>query len=281
MIEEFEQLRVAIHQAASERGLLVFNGEPNVSNFASVVWNADWLAFLDLAQRVHASLLYVCERRYEPGQIIAEESGDPDLIDDEIDNEEVTGSIEETEHESKVWLLERIRERIAPWDARRGEIISLSCIWIKDGVAHHWRHYAEWIFECREAIGAVLDEAEMTKQENRVLRSQEAARTLHKYATLMAQHPRFSEASSEEKREFMASQLFPEITTGDLRSYRPYRSIAQRAMLIYWWDIEPIEKITKAERAKALYAQGESIRNIAAVLKMSETKVKAAIADTQ
>jgi hypothetical protein len=265
MVEDLEQLHVAIHQAASERGLIVFDGEPDVSKLASVAWNA----------------LYVRKRQYDSGQIIAEVTGDPDLIDDEIDNEEVVGSTEASERENKLWLLERIRERIDPWEARSGEIISVSCLWIKDHVAHHWRRYAEWIFECREAIGAVLDEAELTRRENRMLRSQEVARRIHEYAMQMAQHPRFSEATSEEKREFMASQLFPEITTSDLLGYRPARSIAQRASLIYWWDIEPIEKVTKAERAKALYAQGESIRNIAAVLKMSEMKVKAAITDTR
>jgi len=37
--------------------------------------------------------------------------------------------------------------------------------------------------------------------------------------------------------------------------------------------------VSKIERAKALHTQGESIRNIAAVLKISEAKVRAALSD--
>jgi hypothetical protein len=212
--------------------------------------------------------------------VIIEESGDPELLADAINNEEALTSTTALEREHKVWLVARIRERIAPWDDRRGEVINVSCIWIKDHVAHHWRRYAEWIFECREAIDIVLGEAEQIDQENRTLRSQDAARTLHLCATQMVHHPRFPEATSEEKREFMASQLFVDLINSDLLGYRAASSIAKRAALIYWWDVEPIEKVTRVERARALHAQGESIRNIAAVLKMSEAKVRAAINDT-
>src|SRR6266487_5695466 len=104
MPEELDKLRIALQQAASERGLIVFDGEPDVAKLASVAWNGDWLSFLDLAQL---------------------------------------------------------------------------------------RRYADWIFECREAIDTVLDETEQIGQENRTLRSQEAARKLHEYAMQLAHHPRF------------------------------------------------------------------------------------------
>jgi len=278
MPEELDKLHALIQQAATERGLLVFDGEPDVAKLASVTWAGDWLSFLDLARQTQARLLYLREQRYDPNQVIIEESADPDLIADETSNE-TAPSIVNLEHDRKAWLVARIRERIALWDTRRDEVISISCIWINNHVAHYWRLYADWIFDCREAIGTILDEAKQIDQENRMIRSQEAARKLHEYAIQLAHHPRFPEATSEEKREFMASQLFPDNTTSDLLGYKAAMSIAKRATLIYWWDVEPEEKVSKTERAKALHAQGESIRNIAAALKMSEAKVRIALSE--
>lgn len=273
MTQGLGDLRATISQAASERGLLVFDGEPDVSKLASVAWRGDWLSFLNLAQQANVRLLYIWERRYDPNEAIYEATGDPDLIANGLKEGGVLPA-NEFEDEAKAWLRERIRERLAPWDARQDEVFSVSCVWAKDHVAHYWREYASWITECLMAIDAVLEEAELIEQENRKLRSQEEARRLHEYAMQLAQHVRFPEATSEEKREYMASQLFPDLTDD---GWPTSRAIARRAMLIYWWDIEPAEKATKDERARGLYAQGESIRNIAAILKMSEAKVKAAI----
>lgn len=276
-MEELDQLRDQLSHAATERELVVFNNAPNITNLPSVYWKGDWLPFLDLARQAQATLFYIEEERYNRDSIIFQEVGDPDFF--ETDEEESTPSPTTIERGSKAWIYTRILERIGQWDTHQGEVISVRCVWLKEGVAHHWRQEAAWVMDCREAIDAVLEEAKHIAQENRVLRSQEAALKLHECATQMATHPRFSEATSEEKREFMASQLFPDVTEEMALGYRSAASIARRAVLIYWWDIEPIEKVTKAERVRALHAQGESIRNIAAVLKMSEAKVKAALAE--
>ena len=75
MPEELDKLVVALQQAASERGLFVFDGEPDVTKLASVAWGGDWLSFLDLAQQARAHLLYIRAHRYDPNQVIVEESG--------------------------------------------------------------------------------------------------------------------------------------------------------------------------------------------------------------
>jgi len=278
-INELNNLRANIYKASVERGLIIFDGEPNLEKIPFVVWHGDWLPFLDLAQKVHADLLYICEEKYDPDTVIVEETGDEDIILEGNENE-IESSAANLKNNEKQWLLARIRERIVPWDARRGEVTSVSCVWMKNHVAHNWRCYADWIFDCREAIDAVLEDMEEVEKENRVLRTKDNAKILHECATQMAHHPRFPEATNQEKREFMASQLFSDLINKELFRHGGAKSISQRASLIYWWDVEPLEKVTKIQRVQALRAQGESLSNIAVLLKMSEAKVRAAINTT-
>jgi hypothetical protein len=278
---ELNSLRANVYKAASDRGLIVFEGDPYYENMPSVIWDGDWNTFLDLAQKVHVQLLYFSEQKYDPDTVIIQETGDPDFICDEAENECEATSGNNSGHDEKRLLLGRIRESIVPWETWRGQVISVSCVWMKDYVAHHWLCSADWLPACREAIGTVIDEAEKKARENadeaRIIRTKVAAQKLHEYATQMAEHPRFSDATSEAKREFMANQLFPDLDNDEILWYETATSIAQRAALIYWWDIDPVDKATKIERVQSLHNEGESIRNIAAILKMSESKVRAAI----
>lgn len=104
------------------------------------------------------------------------------------------------------------------------------------------------------------------------MKSKEDAIRIQQYADRLADHDRFPEAGNDTKREYMASQLFPD-QTSDIRS------IVALARAIYWWDVEPLERVTKAERVLELRAQGYAIRNIATMVRMPESKVRAALTD--
>jgi hypothetical protein len=69
----------------------------------------------------------------------------------------------------------------------------------------------------------------------------------------------------------MAEQLFPDNDEYDLRE------IVTLAQMVYWWEVEPELRAAKEQKARDLWAKGESIRNIAAILKIPEAKVKTAI----
>lgn len=280
MTQELDDLYPIIKQAAVDRGLVVFDGLPNVLEFPGIVaWKGDWRDFLDCAIRAHVTLLYLKEWRYDPEgvveEVILEELGHRYVSNDSTESGDDEA---ETESDSTAWLRTRLLDAIAPWLVHRGEVSEVSSIWIKEGVVHLWSHEADWYPGHHEALDAALAEARQVAEQDRVLRSEEKALKIHEYAEQMAHHSRFPEAKSQEKRAFMAMQLFPDIADDDWPE-RLAASIAKRAELIYWWDIEPIEKVSKAERAKELYTQGESIRNIAAMLKMSEAKVRAAISE--
>lgn len=280
MLKELDGLRAKIIQAATERGLLVFDGQPDISKLADITWEGDWLTYLDRASQAHATLLYLEEWRYASEEmieeIVREEAGDFDFSDDETNSNEESGG-------GAAWLHARLKEAVAPWAAHIGEVYSVSNVWIKEGVAHYWSCETDWYAGYQEAIATTLMESKRIERDNRILRSQEVVLKLYEYATQMAHHPRFREATSEEKRVFMARQLFPDVPDGidDLDNVQgagfTSRTIARRAALIYWWDIEPTERVTIDERVRVLRAQGESIKNITAVLKISEAKVRAAI----
>jgi hypothetical protein len=275
MYDEIQYLRDEIIAAATTSGLVVFEGSPDLEDVPAVTWRGDWETFVALARQAKATLLYVHQWEYDPDamidEVVGERSGS--AYDDEEDDDQF-----EALEDGATWLSERLREVIAPWERYRGAPMSLECIWLKDGVAHQWGNAAAWALEQREAFQAALTSAQQVDPRDRVRLSQEAAQKLHAYAYIMAIHPRFPDAKSEEKRTFMAERLFGE----DLRKEDPFHqifphSIARRASLIYWWDIEPAERASVEERARELHRNGVSVRNIAATLHISEAKVRAAL----
>jgi DNA-binding NarL/FixJ family response regulator len=88
----------------------------------------------------------------------------------------------------------------------------------------------------------------------------------------MTNHERYAEATNEAKRAFMAQQLFP------MRSRQECREIAEIASLIYWWEIEPAQKAAKTEQAIEMFKKGATLSYIAATLKLSEQRVREALA---
>lgn len=276
-MDGLDALYATVTQAAIDRGLVVFDDVPDISKLSGAVWKGDWPGYLDLAVQARVSLLYLKEWRYDHEgmikEVLQEETRENSLLESE------TTSEAEAETGSGAWLRARLREAVTSWSTYQDQVFGITGVWVKESVAHHWSRDADWYPTYRAVLDAALAEAQQVEREYRTLRSTEVARKLHDYATQLAQHPRFAEATSEEKREFMATQLFPDLDS-DMHGFRTAVSIAKRAVLIYWWDVEPIERATKAERARALRAQGETIRNIAAVLKMSEAKVRAALEET-
>jgi len=265
------ELWVAIRAGATARELPVFDDLPALprgydDDIACPIarWSGEWEDFLDLAARARARLVYLVGLSFDRDAELRTRAGDATALDDTV--------ADEASDEAAGWLLTRLRDQTEEWAGREGELMSLTCAWVRDGVFHSFQREAEWFAAFDAAAGSVLTEAEAVETENRRLRSVEEAKRLHERACEMARHPRFAEATSEAKREHMAGQLFPNL------SLRDRRDIAERAALIYWWDVEPIERVTKAERVRALYDAGESIRGIAAALKMSEAKVREALA---
>ncbi len=273
MTQELDKLYSQIRQAATERELIVVGNMPRVFELPGMEWEDNWISFLDCANQAQVNLLYLKEWRYAPEEIIEE------VIRDEIgplygfDNNK-SADADVDGGETQTYLRARFREVIAPWNVHSGEVLEISSVWIRDGVVHHWRREADWEHHHRETLELAIAEAKQAGQENHRLRTEAEAHELSKRALHMAQHPRFTEATNQDKRTFMANQLFPGIDQWTARH------IANQATLIYWWDMEPTERAEVAQRVVALRAQGRSFSSIAAELKISEAKVKRIFGDS-
>jgi len=107
---------------------------------------------------------------------------------------------------------------------------------------------------------------ELDRQAQAALADAEHQR-LHALADQMVQNERFTEAKSEAKRSYMASQLFP------AESHENHILIAELAFVIHWWHYEPDERAAKMQKAKELYSQGVSPKYVAGLLQMPEAQV--------
>ncbi len=263
-MDDLEELFVAIKEKAVEKGLrLVSVGAPVVSQAVYVGWTEEWTAYLDLANQVRASLLYIHAVPFDVKDQNTTTASE--LTFTEKRRLPLPDEVNELEWLSQ-WLMERTQE----WEKYNQKISRIDCVWFKDGVGHRLAFEAPWYQAYNDAVDKVLEETESVEQENRIFRSKEEAVKVLRLAEQLARHERFPEATNDGKRLFMAEKLFPDESLDR-------RRVVQLAELIYWWEVEPTERATKAEKARALRESGENIRNIAAMLKMSEAKVRAAL----
>jgi hypothetical protein len=167
-------------------------------------------------------------------------------------------------------LYSRCEEILLSFRKYDGKLGQISFAWFHDGVCHSFERSTEWYEASSSALVETVDEAKRSAREQRRSRSVEESLRLHSLADQMARHHRFIEATNEAKRAYMAEQLFPE------EEYAA--SIADRAVLIYWWEVEPVERVTFVEKVRHLWQQGERVSGIAAILQVSQEKVRRAVA---
>jgi hypothetical protein len=255
-------------------GLVEFRGVPDLGNVPVAAWDGDYRRFIEVSAVAGARIVYIEHEAYNGEQLIsslAEEHSDVREWEDEAGAEE-----------GKAWLVERLTEVLAPWEPRTGETFSLRLAWFRDSVAHVWSYRPEWTQAHRIALNAAFDEIEVVDYDDRVRRSTEETLRLQACAEELAMHPRFPEANSQEKREFMAAQLFQHaLHSVDGATRFTAGTIAAHASLVYWWNIEPVEWASKTQRVRDLRREGLSVRSIAAALKISEGKVRGALAEEE
>lgn len=188
-----------------------------------------------------------------------------------------TGSLDAEFDTNDAALLRTLfSEAIAPWDDHDGKLIELTCVWLKDAIAHSWVSEATWYSDCQASLAGG---AEMWRTQRRDLRRkmrEEEELQLDNLAMQVAFHSRFREATSGAKREYMVSQLFPDLSHNSSIRFTA-RGVAERAALIHWWEAGPEVAASQAEQARQRYRQGASLRQIAVELKMAESNVRLAI----
>lgn len=268
--EQIGSRLTTIRQAAIRMGLTIIpviphlpmlgKGAPTVLCPLVECTGDDCEEFLAMAQQAAVTIIYAESRKFCLNSIYREAL--EELLGEQVEEEELV--------EEYPWFAQRLEERVGHFRARTGEVDRIACMWFAGSVAHRLIITAPWSDECCDTINSILKEMLETQAVERTVWSEQEAVRLKKLADQLARHERFPEASSEGKRRHMAEQLFP-------TEVGQHKHLAELAALIYWWDVEPQERVTKADRALALYRSGESIKNVAAILKLPESKVRAAI----
>jgi len=262
MLDDLQETLQAIRQSAHGRGLRIVQGSRfsvKGNNSPAVDWEGEWAEYLELAASVKASVMYL---EAEPFDLERENLS---LINGQKEARLPAGDNE------RLWLSERITEATEEWRRYNGRLGNIRCAWFKEGVGHYLSLKADWYIQYGDVASAALDEAESIEEEMRRVRTKEEAVVRLQMASQLARHERFPDATNDDKRRYMAEQLFPDNDEYDLRE------IVTLAQMVYWWEVEPELRAAKEQKARDLWAKGETIRNIAAILKMPEAKVKSAI----
>jgi hypothetical protein len=261
-LDNLQGILQAIRQRALEQSLRVVQGlrfSVKGNSSPEVDWKGEWTEYLDVAASVKAPLLYL----------------EADPFDLERENLSLMsgyrGAKQPAGENEQLWLSERVIEATEEWRKHNGQLGYLRCAWFKEGVAHYLSLKAEWYIDYGDFVKSIMVQAENVEEEMRRVRTKEEAVTRLHLASQLARHERFPEATNDDKRRYMAEQLFPDNDEYDLRE------IVTLAQMVYWWEVEPELRAAKELKARDLWAKGETIRNIAAILKMPEAKVKTAI----
>jgi hypothetical protein len=277
--DDLQEVLQGIEQKAKEHGLYIFESEEIA--YPSVLkldWQGEWTEYLEVAGLAKALFLYLEVERFD-----LEEANRAFMLTQTAKriqrthpaispNDEDDESNDEDEDD---WLFQRLIEQTEAWREYQQRIGYIACLWFKDGVGHYLQLEASWYNNYTTAAWKVLEDADKVSIESRRIRSKEEAATRLQQAKQLAYHPRFVDASIDEKRRYMAAQLFPKL------SYSGVTSVVSLAQAVYWWEVEPEMRATKDQKALDLWAGGESIQNIATLLGMPEAKVRTAIKASQ
>lgn len=280
--QKLDQKLKAITQNADTRNLIVCSqmvAFPTDADdgpaYPFLDWEGDDAEYVAMAAKAGARIFYVSESMFscEASLIqLTADAGYREVIEE--DGDEADEPDANPEPGSASWMLDRLRDRTTAWTGREGEIWAMQCVWFAEGVAHTLQHFADWYFDFRKAAQDTIDEAQELRDDGWRAASEADERRINERSEELARHPRFSEATSEAKRVYMAHQVFANADPIECQR------IAAEATLAYWWTVEPAERATKTQRIRELQDAGESLIDITATLKMSREKVKALLLET-
>lgn len=251
-----------IEHTAAQLNLHIVRGLPTGYK-PNLAWQGDTQSYLQTASLSKAALLYI---QADPFDLDAENSAHS-LTPHAVQISQLRPT-DPTQAEQDQWLLQRLTEQTEDWRLNNGQIGSIKCAWFADGISHTLSIATAWYTDYQTAVTRAFEEAEAVEQENKRLRTEEATFFLMEAAREVASHERFPEASNNEKRAYMVDQIYPGLTP-DQRA-----QVVSLAQVIHWWEIAPAENATKEQQARNLRARGETLKNIAAILKIPESRVK-------
>jgi hypothetical protein len=239
---------------AKEEGFFIFYGLACGSEENSVHWNeehgGDWKKFLESAKGLGVRGLYFDWTPFEEFQI-------DEALHELPAHEESQMSTAEIEEYNRA--VEKYRERV-------GSTAIIDLAFAVDGVFHIYQLAADW-FTAFEELTAEEEEAEPVEH-------QVDKQLVNKWASVLANHPKFGSCKNDDQREYLLEQL-----AGEDCGALPLGEILRRAETLYVFDVRPRQEEDLQKQAKQMRKQGLNMNAIALKLGISRDRVSGLLAD--
>jgi hypothetical protein len=248
----------AIVSLASTQELAVFYGWAHGTDQKTVDWNeehgGDYAKFLECAKAVDAKLLYLNWAPFEDFQ-----------IDEALEHRERTITpgdklgVGQTDTVPSRREIEAYRDRV-------GMTAVIDLAFVHENIVHTYQCFADWF----EAFQELTDGLEMDADENEGHFPERVVdkALVSKWASQLANHPKFGMARSGDQREFLLESI-----AGTEIDTLPVGDILARADSIYQFEIKPTEEERMRAKARELREQGLNINAIAVKLSISKDRV--------
>ena len=239
-----------------EEGFVTFYGWAHGGKENTVHWNeehgGDWKRFLESAKALGVRAVYLNWAPFEEFQV------DEALADVSVDQESEASRTEIEEYNQQV---EKCREKVG-----LTEIIDLT--FVVDGVFHIYQLAADWFTAFEELI------AEEELEEHEPLEKPVDKPLVNKWASMLANHPKFGSCKNDDQREYLLEQL-----TGEDYETLPLGEILRRAETLYVFEVRPKQEEGLRKQAREFRKQGLNMNAIAQKLGISRDRVSGLLAD--
>lgn len=261
--DDLSGILAEIERKAAAQNLHIVRGLP--TNYKpTLAWQGDLSDYIESAALARAAILYVRAAPFD----LEKENTALSCSQQGLRVQQLR-TIDPDQNEQDQWLLQRLNEQTASFTAYEPQLGAIRCAWFADGISHNFNISTSWYTDYEAAASRALDESEVVEIENRRLRDEEASFFLLQAAREVASHERFPDASNNEKRAYMVDQIYPGL------SPQQRTEVVGLAQAIYWWEIAPAENANREQQIRDLRSKGETIKNIAALLRIPETRVRA------
>lgn len=267
-----------VKEFCAQRKIVMLDGFILTEGIPTVTVELGWQEFIQLAAELERKVIYFRAIEASIGDAIhAIEEAQQGRTSSAAESEQPARP--PTSNESAALLelpaVEMVATALPLTRAHDGKIKRIFLVWVLDGVQHLGSHQTDWA----EDVDAELDEliARISWAQNSLREDRRSARDarIDEFAEMLARHPRWQEATNDERRLFLAKEILPKTDS------RLLDATIKQAAVYAWWHIEPQRRAEHASKVRELMAKGYGKSRISLELGISENRAAALILEAQ
>jgi hypothetical protein len=256
---EIDALFERLKESAAVAGAMFVPGLPH----RQAVWrwegeDGEETDFIGIASRAGAHLSYVAVDTFDLEDVVRSRLLDARLV------------LDDGEEESP--LLRDVVDQFATWTRHNGLSSGMTLVFLVDGLAHQFRRTTEWFDQFEDALAQRIEFIERTWTTKDEIEAQSRSAARRQQAEELARSERYARARNDMQRRYVASDLFPELTSAETDR------LLELAGLIYWDEVEPEREQDLARNAADLLGRGLPVSQIAARLGVSTDRANRLLA---